>query len=119
MRNELEKRKPIRLSRKQIAIIKEAARTYFGGSSKEYLFGSRVDDLKMGGDIDLLIDTDSSKDLLNKNMKFLAKLNMPLGEQKIDVIIAKDNARGIEKRREVTVFSYDNDYFRENMVSSE
>jgi predicted nucleotidyltransferase len=97
MRHELEKRKPMRLSRKQIAIIKEAALMHFGGSSKVYLFGSRVDDFKKGGDIDLFIDTDNSKDLLNKKIKFLAKLNMLLGEQKIDLVIAEDNTRGIEK----------------------
>lgn len=90
-------RDSMRLSRRQIAVIKEVVRMHFGVSSKVYLFGSRVDDLKKGGDIDLFIDTDNSKDLLNKKIKFLAKLNMLLGEQKIDVVVAKDNTRGIEK----------------------
>ena len=88
----------MRLSRRQIEVIKKSAREHFGVSSKVYLFGSRVDDSKKGGDIDLFIDTDNSIDLLNEKIKFLAKLNMLLGEQKIDVIIAKNDTRLIEKK---------------------
>lgn len=49
-----------------------------------YLFGSRVDDKKKGGDIDLLIISDN-----DTNLKMLRKINIELedelGEQKIDI----------------------------------
>jgi len=61
-----------------------------------YLFGSRVDDMKRGGDIDLYIVTDLTN-LYDKKIKFLVKLKGYIGEQKIDVIISKDKNRLIEK----------------------
>lgn len=56
--------------------------------AKIYLFGSRVDDTKRGGDIDLLV---LSKRLQNEDKsKIRVPLYTALGEQKIDVMIAKD-----------------------------
>ena len=56
--------------------------------AKVYLFGSRVDDGKKGGDIDILIHSQS----LNKEelRKIKWQLMEQLGEQKIDIIISKD-----------------------------
>jgi predicted nucleotidyltransferase len=51
-----------------------------------YLFGSRVDDQKKGGDIDLLVF--SNKMALDEEIQFQSRLWNVLGEQKIDVIIA-------------------------------
>ncbi|QEP43559.1 hypothetical protein D5085_10775 [Ectothiorhodospiraceae bacterium BW-2] len=50
------------------------------------LFGSRLDDSKRGGDIDLLIETDISQpdELVKAKNRFLAQLYRELGEQKID-----------------------------------
>lgn len=57
-------------------------------AARVYLFGSRVDDTKRGGDIDLLIMSDvlSSDDRGNIRWDLCGKL----GEQKIDILIAKD-----------------------------
>jgi uncharacterized protein len=50
-----------------------------------YLFGSRVDDLKKGGDIDLLIL--GEKKLESKEItKFRTELWKAIGEQKIDIV---------------------------------
>ncbi len=55
-----------------------------------YLFGSRVDDNKKGGDIDLLV--------LSKHLGFTAQRQIKLklyefmGEQKIDLIIAPETS---------------------------
>ncbi len=45
----------MRLSKLQIDIINKLARKYFGQETTVSLFGSRTDDRKKGGDIDLLI----------------------------------------------------------------
>jgi predicted nucleotidyltransferase len=55
-----------------------------------YLFGSRVDDSKKGGDIDLLVMSDrlTSEDKRTIRMK----LYELLGEQKIDLVLAADDS---------------------------
>jgi predicted nucleotidyltransferase len=75
----------MRLSSFEIQAIKESAREVFG-ECKIYLFGSRVDDLKKGGDIDLYIQLPQKPHFLAKP-KFLALLKRKIGEQKIDVVI--------------------------------
>jgi len=87
----------MRLSEAYRYIIKENTLSIFGKESKVYLFGSRTDDSKKGGDIDLFVEPDDRNDLLDKKIKYLAKLNMLLGEQKIDVIILKNGDTLIEK----------------------
>lgn len=55
-----------------------------------YLFGSRVDDAKRGGDIDLLIISQAlSRD---DKRRIRSKLFEALGEQKIDIVIASDDS---------------------------
>ena len=44
----------MRLSEKQIKVLKDKLNS-ISSSAKLYLFGSRVDDTKKGGDIDLLV----------------------------------------------------------------
>jgi len=90
----------MRISKQYINVIKEITIETFGIDTKVYLFGSRVDDNKKGGDIDLYIDKNFSKDfelMYNKKIEFLTKLDLSLGEQKIDVVISKDKNRSIEK----------------------
>ena len=48
----------MRLSIEELKIIRDSAVKYFGKNSKIYLFGSRTDDKKRGGDIDIYIETD-------------------------------------------------------------
>jgi len=47
----------LRLSKEIKDSVVHYAKEYFGNNIKLYLFGSRVDDSKRGGDIDLLIET--------------------------------------------------------------
>ena len=65
-----------------------------------YLFGSRVDNTKRGGDIDLYIqleDTLPISTIYDKKIEFLGRLKSRIGEQKIDVVISKDINRAIEQ----------------------
>jgi predicted nucleotidyltransferase len=55
-----------------------------------YLFGSRVDDTKKGGDIDLLVMSDSLTGDDKRTIRM--KLNELLGEQKIDIVLATNDA---------------------------
>lgn len=62
-----------------------------------YLFGSRVDDEKKGGDIDLYIDSPDTENLVHKKLDFLVKLKKEIGDQKIDVVFNKGLNRVIDK----------------------
>ncbi len=67
--------------------ILTAARSIYGAGVRVYLFGSRTDDSKRGGDIDLLIRTDESeKKGVLARVRLIAKLKQLLGDQKIDVV---------------------------------
>jgi uncharacterized protein len=53
-----------------------------------YLYGSRADDSKKGGDIDLLVLSQKITENDRRNIKL--QLYDALGEQKIDLLIAQD-----------------------------
>jgi len=84
--------KPVRLTEEEIKAIVETAKEVFGNDVKVWLFGSRVDLTKRGGDIDLYIETPLKGDILDKKLTFLVRLEDKIGEQRIDLIIRKPNA---------------------------
>lgn len=79
----------MRLSEEYRIVIKETLRKYFGDGSKFYLFGSRADDSKRGGDIDLYIETDFEDSSRAFKARSDAHWEMMerLGEQKIDFVV--------------------------------
>ena len=78
----------MRLSEEYRTVIKETLRKHFGEGSKFYLFGSRVDDSKRGGDIDLYIETDmDSNTAHDAESKAHWEMMEKLGEQKIDFVV--------------------------------
>jgi predicted nucleotidyltransferase len=86
----------MRLSEYEIQSIKKSFLNVFKDGSIS-LFGSRVDDTKKGGDIDLFIQTPKDKATLENKIKFLVMLKEKIGEQKIDVILSRDKSRLIEQ----------------------
>ena len=86
----------MRLSDKYISTIKEKFNEVFH-AGEIYLFGSRLDDSKKGGDIDLYLKLINKDNLLDKKLKFLAKIKKDLGEQKIDIVFNEDENRLIEQ----------------------
>jgi uncharacterized protein len=77
----------MRLSQKEKQIIVNAV-LLFDPDAAIYLFGSRVNDRKRGGDIDLLVLSNK----LNYNDKIRIKkyIFSYLEEQKIDIVISSD-----------------------------
>ena len=76
----------MRLSKRIINILQDNIKKSFGNVNI-YLFGSRTDDNKRGGDIDLAIDTNISKqDFRKKKSLFLALLIRVDFDYKIDIV---------------------------------
>lgn len=87
----------MRLTAFEVNAIKQTAQEVFGLDAEVFLFGSRVDDEKKGGDIDLYINANTGNDFKHK-IKFLVSLEQKIGEQKVDVILAVDKNRLIEQQ---------------------
>ena len=80
----------MRLTDIEIQSIKRAVSS-FDQKAKILLFGSRTDDAKRGGDIDLLI---LSQTITDKNVRKIRRdICDDIGEQKIDIIVAKDMSK--------------------------
>lgn len=80
----------MRLSKFEIKIIKSVASEVWGAKTIIYLFGSRTDDSKKGGDIDLFVDLETEQEpqkIMLQKAEFLGKLDILLGEQKIDLLV--------------------------------
>ncbi len=78
----------MRITQKQKKLIIENTSKYFGSTAKVWLFGSRTDDTKKGGDIDLYIETNlENAEIIPAKMKLLSSLYNALGEQKIDLVL--------------------------------
>lgn len=88
----------MRLTQSQADAIRKAVQEIYGNNSHLLLFGSRVDDTKRGGDIDLLIspDEESGNHTLMDKIELLGRLEKELGERKIDIVIeSPDDQRAI------------------------
>ncbi|NOX75178.1 MAG: nucleotidyltransferase domain-containing protein [Gammaproteobacteria bacterium] len=78
----------MRLTEQQARIIKAQVVKEFGREAKVLLFGSRVDDEALGGDIDLFVETNHPPEqALKAEMALYAGLQRELGEQRIDIIV--------------------------------
>ncbi len=78
----------MRLTQKQLEAIREVFLNSFLSGDKIWLFGSRVDDTKKGGDIDFYIETYYDDSVaIEKKITFLRELKKRIGDQKIDIIL--------------------------------
>jgi predicted nucleotidyltransferase len=69
-------------------VIRSTTCEVFGADAQVKLFGSRVDDAQRGGDIDLLIELPRHQsDAHKKSLTLAARLQMRLGDQRIDVVV--------------------------------
>jgi len=98
----------MRITPFQQQAILNAAKLCFGQDAQVWLFGSRVDENKRGGDIDLFIRPPldraySAIELFTLKIQFLGYLEQALGERKIDVVIANStSSQTIERIAETT-----------------
>ncbi|UZK69074.1 hypothetical protein OKW76_13740 [Sphingomonas sp. S1-29] len=78
--------------------IKAAAAYAFGADAVVRLFGSRVDDARKGGDIDLHVEVAPEIDEWNARLRFEDNLFARIDEQRVDVTVHKrgNPLRGID-----------------------
>ncbi|WP_375402265.1 hypothetical protein [uncultured Sphingomonas sp.] len=88
----------MRLEVSEVRAIKAAALYAFGPDAIVRLFGSRVDDDRRGGDIDLHVEVPPEVDAWDARSRFEANLFARIEEQRVDVIIRKrdEPERGID-----------------------
>ena len=78
----------MRLTPEVREIIRTTTRELFGEQAQVRLFGSRTDDNQRGGDIDLIVELPSHQgDARKKSSTLVARLQMRLGDQPIDVLV--------------------------------
>lgn len=75
----------MRLNQRQRDAIKISFHEVFP-SGQIYLFGSRTDDSKLGGDIDLFLEVGEENRNFESKIQFLARLKQKIGDQKIDIV---------------------------------
>jgi len=85
----------IRLSQKEIKIIKEIIYKVFGKSEIK-IFGSRINLSKKGGDVDIFVIPKNRDDLYNKKIKAKILLEEKLWRN-VDIIIHKNFDYEIER----------------------
>jgi predicted nucleotidyltransferase len=78
----------MRLNQDQVQAIKRTAQTVLGDGARVTLFGSRTDDSRRGGDIDLLFEAPSRLDnkVAVQGQLYVALIRQ-LGDRKIDVLL--------------------------------
>lgn len=78
----------MRLTQEQRQIIREEVAETFGPEASVKLFGSRLEDARRGGDIDLYVEANGSpEELLDRELKLYSRLQRRLGERRIDIVV--------------------------------
>ena len=83
----------MRVTAEQLKIIKTLVHQYFGDDAELWLFGSRVDDRKKGGDYDFFIETsvNDADTIIAGKIGLIAELQStdPFADEKIDIIVKR------------------------------
>ncbi len=83
----------MRVTAEQLEIVRKLSSNYFGEDAKLWLFGSRVDDEKKGGDYDFLIETSLSNpdEIIARKIDMITQLQSsePFEDEKIDIIVKR------------------------------
>lgn len=82
----------MRLEPGEVKAIKAAATHAFGPNAVVRLFGSRADDSRRGGDIDLHVELADEVDEFRARSRFEENLFARIEEQRVDVVVRQRNA---------------------------
>lgn len=85
----------MRLTANEQRDIADAARAVLPAGSRVALFGSRTDDSRRGGDIDLLVEPPTALDAseaFKLNLRLTTELQLRMGERRIDVLVVPADA---------------------------
>ncbi len=86
----------MRINADQLSLVKTLSLRYFGKDAKLWLFGSRVDDEKKGGDYDFLIETSLTNpdEIISCKIDMITQLQSsgPFEDEKIDIIIKRQQS---------------------------
>ena len=81
----------MRLTPSQIQLVKKAVTRHFGARARVWVFGSRTDDSRRGGDFDFYLETDldDPDDVIDRKLELLAELHATpdFEGEKIDLVI--------------------------------
>lgn len=79
----------MRLTPEEVTGIRAAANEVFGASVVVRLFGSRLDDTKKGGDIDLLVEVPKGRGRFDDECALRFAIEDRIGERKIDILLVE------------------------------
>lgn len=82
----------MRLSPSQQQCIRQVMRHFFGQDAKVWLFGSRADDTRRGGDVDLYVETEPVDSVLT-SLRCKLAIEEDL-DMRVDLLV---NDQGIDK----------------------
>ena len=86
----------MRLNEDQRTAIRNAVTRHFGPGATVLLFGSRVDDTKSGGDIDLLVELPNNEAdpawTVTARLSAISDIQRHIGDRKIDLVVATPRA---------------------------
>ncbi len=86
----------MRITADQLKIVKDLTRSYSGEDARLWLYGSRVDDEKKGGDYDFLIETSLTNpdEIISRKIDMITQLlsSEPFEDEKIDIIVKRQQS---------------------------
>ena len=83
----------MRVTPEQVSVFDILAHHYFGQDAVLWLFGSRVDDRKKGGDYDFLVETNliDADEIIERKIALLTELQSTtqFEDEKIDIVVKR------------------------------
>lgn len=83
----------MRVTPEQLSVFDMFAHRYFGEDAALWLFGSRVDDRKKGGDYDFFVETNlvNADEIVARKLALLAELQSTpqFEDEKIDIVVKR------------------------------
>jgi predicted nucleotidyltransferase len=85
----------MRLCKLQQDAITQGVRKNFGRLTRLWLFGSRIDENALGGDIDLYVEPEiqDPTELIEAKPRFLMELHKIIGDRKVDLVIKRADGK--------------------------